>query len=412
MQRNVEIGRTSFVTRDEQKEKRSRENVKYVKLPSKSRALRIPNFSTCVSIASRSYLDDRNAPAVRKEKDAHEFKINTGRIIRTCIPCWNTQHEWRESNADKVQRTSREWMARNQERIQLYKKSGLLGVSWEKKKAELSIPERKVPMKHPHVFEDGVEKKWCARCKEHKSLSSFTKSCKRLDSLLGICKECVQARNKENGNARSADKRKYQKQKATQNPSRFCQHGNQRSSCMELPCKATPSIHRCVSCQQYRVNGKRGDYQSQLCANCKGRDAYLRKYELRVQSWLDETQHEYIHNKKIPNAPTTRFPDFRFVAVGFSVILEVDEYEHRYNQAECEIARISELFDALPGMSLHLIRYNPHSKVKKEELLEALDLALENDFGSFSETGIVVQYLGYGRDRILKLDELTCELQS
>ena len=32
-------------------------------------------------------------------------------------------------------------------------------------------------------------------------------------------------------------------------------------------------------------------------------------------------------------------------------------------------------------------------------------------FGSFSETGIVVQYLGYGRDRIVKLDELTCELQ-
>ena len=44
----------------------------------------------------------------------------------------------------------------------------------------------------PHKHIDGVEHKWCCRCKELKLLSNFHKNKKNLDNLDGRCKACRQ----------------------------------------------------------------------------------------------------------------------------------------------------------------------------------------------------------------------------
>ena len=99
------------------------------------------------------------------------------------------------------------------------------------------------------------------------------------------------------------------------------------------------------------------------------------------------------------------------------VLLEVDEDQHQYYNASCEIARISEIMDSIDASNLHVIRYNPHAKgtttkSKKSILKEVLQTALSTNLGKFNDTGCVVQYVDYSEDRIQHLDQLTCDLQN
>lgn len=135
-----------------------------------------------------------------------------------------------------------------------------------------------------------------------------------------------------------------------------------------------------------------------------------------MESWLDEAGIMWSHsNKKLPCAPTTRFPDYLFVAEDHCVVLEVDEDQHRTYNSQCEIARISELMDSISFMNLHVIRFNPHAAgstdARKRAVLEAVRSAVSYNFAQHNDTGCVVQYLGYDEDRVVALDQLSCELQ-
>ena len=141
-----------------------------------------------------------------------------------------------------------------------------------------------------------------------------------------------------------------------------------------------------------------------------------KKYELEVASWLDAANLIYSYsNVKLPCAPTTRFPDFLFVAEEHCVLLEVDEREHRANEAKCEVARLSELQDALGLAGLHVIRYNPHSKLlldARAEVVHAVQRALACNYTTCDDTACVVEYLGYSNQRMLSLREAECYLQN
>ena len=135
-----------------------------------------------------------------------------------------------------------------------------------------------------------------------------------------------------------------------------------------------------------------------------------------MESWLTEAGLVWSHSgKKLPCAVTTRYPDYLFAAEEHCVLLEVDEHEHQHYVASCEIARISEIQDSISCLNLHVIRYNPHAKggtsEKKAQVLTSLQTALTTNFGRLSDTGVVVQYIGYSRDRVEHLDQLTCRLQ-
>ena len=135
-----------------------------------------------------------------------------------------------------------------------------------------------------------------------------------------------------------------------------------------------------------------------------------------MEAWLDEAGLVWSHsNKKLPCAPTTRYPDYLFVALEHCVLLEVDEHEHERYDPKCEIARISELMDSIDYKSLHVIRYNPHEKGsterRKQEILRVIKDALATNFGAMNDSGCVVQYVGYSNDRIQMLDQLSCTMQ-
>jgi hypothetical protein len=67
--------------------------------------------------------------------------------------------------------------------------------------------------------------------------------------------------------------------------------------------------------------------------------------------------------------------------------------------------------DSVGSMNLHVVRFNPHGKVKKEVLMTALKYAISTNLARFNDTGCVVQYVGYSVDKILELDNLACGLQ-
>jgi very-short-patch-repair endonuclease len=161
--------------------------------------------------------------------------------------------------------------------------------------------------------------------------------------------------------------------------------------------------------------------ESHFCAPCRVSQGYQqfvreKQYELAVAQWLtEEGLHFSYSNRKLPCARTTRFPDFLFVAEEHCVLLEVDEHEHRANAAQCEVARLSELQDALKTTGLHVIRYNPHSHALQDArnaVVEAVKTALAHNFTTSNDTACVVEYLGYSERRLLTLQEAECYLQT
>jgi len=198
-----------------------------------------------------------------------------------------------------------------------------------------------------------------------------------------------------------------------------CPHGNHKSRCTEGTCAFIRPSSKCIACRSKLVNRTPGVPSTHMCAECRAEyDVQrIKVFEQQMQGWLDEANIHWSHsNKKLPCAPTTRYPDYLFVAGNHhAVLLEVDEHEHQNYVAKCEIARISEFMDSIDHKSLHVIRYNPHAPgstdEKKKTIINTIREAVTTNFGSFNDSGCVVQYVGYSNDRIIQLEKLSCELQ-
>ena len=140
-----------------------------------------------------------------------------------------------------------------------------------------------------------------------------------------------------------------------------------------------------------------------------------------MTKWLEDAGVWYSYrNKKLPCAPTTRFPDFAFVAEeGHVVVLEVDENAHKDYNERCEVARIQELMDVRDVRSLHILRYNPHAfenleeDVRKYDIIKVLQEALASNacVNRKSKTATVIDYIGYTDDRITQLEDLFITMQ-
>jgi hypothetical protein len=146
--------------------------------------------------------------------------------------------------------------------------------------------------------------------------------------------------------------------------------------------------------------------------------ARIKKFEEQMNTWLDEEGIAWSYrDKKLPCAPTTRYPDYLFVTSSdHCVLLEVDEHEHQNYVAKCEIARISEILDSIDSSSLHVIRFNPNASgttaQRRAAVIGALKDALASNLAQFNDTGCIVQYIGYTRDRTEELDKLACSMQA
>ena len=221
--------------------------------------------------------------------------------------------------------------------------------------------------------------------------------------------------------------RQYAREWYAKHGAKKCEeHGNNYYTCNVDDCALRPSSQRCLALCGASVNRKSIDLQSSLCAKCRkdvGEElGHRKKFEEQMTKWLKEAELPCTYrDKKLPCAPTTRYPDFCYtLAGGHAVILEVDENQHRYYDLRCEIARIHELADT-PGIeSLHLVRYNPHAFLdwkeddRKNKIITILKKALATNACEKldSESSIVIEYVGYTEDRIDELNDLIITMQA
>jgi hypothetical protein len=236
-------------------------------------------------------------------------------------------------------------------------------------------------------------------------------------------KKVYYAANKEK--ARIYNRRPENKERAKKRGR--CKHGRKKHQCTEDSCALVPAYNKCVVGCGKTVCQVKDVPSSHYCATCRyeygvGPKGQRKIFEEQMETWLAEENLRWtLSGKKIPCAPTTRYPDYLFLALlGHCVLLEVDENEHEFYSQKCEITRISEIALALTrlhgSISLHVIRYNPQAvgkttQERREEIISVIRDALAYNFGQHNDTGIVVQYVGYSQDRIEALEQVSCDLQ-
>jgi len=234
------------------------------------------------------------------------------------------------------------------------------------------------------------------------------------------------AANRDKLNQKAKIKARRPESKEKQKKQGVCIHGRKEQKCTEDSCALVPSYNKCVVGCGKTVCQVKDVPSSRYCAKCRheygvGPKGRRKIFEEQMETWLAEENLRWtLSGKKIPCAPTTRYPDYLFRVVGHCVLLEVDENEHEFYSQKCEITRISEIALALTrlhgSISLHVIRYNPQAvgkttQERREEIISVIRDALAYNFGQHNDTGIVVQYVGYSRDRIDALDQVSCDLQ-
>lgn len=165
-------------------------------------------------------------------------------------------------------------------------------------------------------------------------------------------------------------------------------HLNNKQGCVKC------SIY-CPSCSLWRTNAK-------LCHWCKPKNEnplYKKTKEYAVVEYLHSQlpEEEFIHNKSVGIAITGSHlrPDILFERETYNVIVEVDEFEHKYGY-ECELKRMYDIIANTLKPAI-FIRYNPdHKNSDKDVLIERLCFYLELGYPYIDQTtNLKVEYLFY-----------------
>lgn len=153
-------------------------------------------------------------------------------------------------------------------------------------------------------------------------------------------------------------------------------------------CRRHGGGSRCSGCGLVSVEKK-----GQKCSQCRGSSPRQKKFELMVETYLkqnDNLQHYSYRDEPLPCSPTQRRPDFTYLLHTHVVILEVDEYAHKFYNRDCECVRILELSEQARGLPIVVIRFNP-----KKKLLNDLKTILETAIKNQPNKMIDVVFLGY-----------------
>ena len=154
----------------------------------------------------------------------------------------------------------------------------------------------------------------------------------------------------------------------------------------------------CPSCGLWRTYGKLCEYCQPLIQN----KLYYKTKEMDVVNFLRENLDEdFIHNKSVGSECTDchLFPDIRFECGFHNVIVEVDEFQHRGADYECDKQRMYNIIAKL-GVPCIFIRYNPDNKKSdKNVLLEKIRYYLDIEFKEnnyiWDDYGFLCEYLYY-----------------
>ena len=121
---------------------------------------------------------------------------------------------------------------------------------------------------------------------------------------------------------------------------------------------------KCTNCN---INYASRNYKPH-CFNCFGylspNDSRVRNFKTKEQAYMSEIQKVYpdiILDQKVNGGCSRRRPDGLIDCLTHSVIIEIDENEHKSYDDSCSNFRMMELFEDLGSRPIVFIRFNPDS---------------------------------------------------
>jgi hypothetical protein len=150
-------------------------------------------------------------------------------------------------------------------------------------------------------------------------------------------------------------------------------------------------------------------YNEEYCSSCKtyldlGQTVRSHEKELRLKTILDDMEVKYIHDTIVTGGCSRKRPDYQIPTQWGTIILEVDEEQHKRKNysCECETTRMRQIFYDIGTEYTVFIRYNPDrykptqgkqwALPKREEYLKKY---IQECIETQPETNLGVVYLFY-----------------
>ena len=191
--------------------------------------------------------------------------------------------------------------------------------------------------KGPSICVHGIQKSYCKKCKGGSI-------CKH-DKVRTSCKDC------KGGSICDHNKRKSLCSICSVNRKNFCKLCD---SIFVRGCSYDPLCFRC-----YCLSNP----DKSIPRRFKSKERYI--YDILK----DDYENEFIYDKSVGGCSKYR-PDFLFDCLTHSVIVEIDEEQHRNTQ--CEEKRMMTLFEDLGNRPLILIRFNPDRYYENDEKYQSI----------------------------------------
>jgi len=221
------------------------------------------------------------------------------------------------------------------------------------RKRNCHICNPKVLCKH------NIRKGNCPKCNP-KSLCNHNK-------LKGNCPKC---------NPKSLCKHNIRKGNCPKcNPKILCKHNNWKQQCPKCG-----GSKMCIHCKQIYAEKRYVeslDKKVRCCIRCfynfYPNDKIPRRYKMKQHYFNEKLIEEFgvnffQYDKKIKCGCSGRMPDWFIDCFKYSIIIELDEDQHKYNS--CDEKRMMELFQDLGNRNLVLIRINPDKYKQGEEKIK------------------------------------------
>jgi hypothetical protein len=163
---------------------------------------------------------------------------------------------------------------------------------------------------------------------------------------------------------------------------------------------------KCIECKNSQLGRNKYNDHCLRCFIYKFPDNKISRNfkvkERHIQDFLEEEfPDEFIYDKTIDQGCSKRRPDAFKECGTHTIIIEVDEYQHRNYEEICENKRMMELFTDLANRPTIFIRFNPDSYIDKN------NNKIESSFSMHKQTDVpIIKNPIEWQDRLIKLKQI------